>query len=253
MVVLSKDEYDFIYSRLNSPSDVELMHNKMGFPFNMLFNILAKKITRNTLRSYYVVKKDAKKLYREWKKGKTIYQLSKKYNFPPVLMANFILNEAGYSKKFLKQALKDTSLFEDKRVKREVEKCIEKDFVYSPASSESQARNGKSAESEIALWLKSKRVGFETEKDSIALGRSKTPDFLLKKPIKIKGRKINWVESKSSFGDIREIRKNYRNQLKPYLELYGPGAVVYWYGYVKEHGFEDVLVLTKEDLLSEAV
>ncbi len=248
MVVLTKEEYEFVYSRLNSPADVELMHNKMGFPFNMLYNILAKKITRSTLRNFYVIKKKSKSLHREWKRGKTIYQIAKEHRFPPVLMADFILVEEGYSKKFLKKALKDTSLFEDKRVKREVEKCIEKDFVYSPASSESQASNGKSAEAEIALWLKSKRVGFETEKDSIALGRSKTPDFLLKKPIKIKGRKINWVESKSSFGDVPEIRKNYRNQLKPYLELYGPGAVVYWYGYVKEHGFDDVLVLTKEDL-----
>ena len=250
MVVLTKEEYEFVYSRLNSPADVELMHNKMGFPFNMLFNILAKKITRSTLKNFYVIKKKSKLLHREWKKGKTFYQIAKQYEFPPVLMAEFILQEDGFSKKFLKKALRDTSLFKDKRIKKELEKCIEKDFVYSPASSESQAKNGKSAESEIALWLKSKRVGFETEKDSIALGRSKTPDFLLKKPIKLKGRILNWVESKSSFGDVPEIRKNYRNQLKPYLDLYGPGAVVYWYGYVKEHGFEDVLVLTKEDLFS---
>lgn len=248
MVVLSKDEYDFIYARLNSPSDVELMHNKMGFPFNMLFNILAKKVTRNTLKNYYIIKKDSRKLFKFWREGKTILQLAKKYNFPPVLMASFILQEAGYSKKFLKSALREPSLFNDKRIEKEIKRAIEKDFVYSPASSESQARNGNSAENEIAIWLKSKRVGFETEKDSIALGRAKTPDFLLKKQIKIKGRKINWVESKSSFGDVPEIRKNYRNQLKPYLDLYGPGAVVYWYGYVKEHGFEDVLVLTKEDL-----
>ncbi|HEV2428246.1 MAG TPA: TPD domain-containing protein, partial [Thermoplasmata archaeon] len=46
------------------------------------------------------------------------------------------------------------------------------------------------------------------------------------------GQKIAWIESKANFGDDVELKKNLRRQLGPYTELFGEGAVVYWYGYV---------------------
>ena len=33
-------------------------------------------------------------------------------------------------------------------------------------------------------------------------------------------------------GDDVELRKNLKRQLGPYTELFGEGAVVYWYGFV---------------------
>ena len=249
MPVLTKDEYYFMYDRLNSPKDVELMHNRMGYPYNMLFNILAKKVTRDTLKRFYIIKGKSKHLVKLWEgQNKSFLQIAKLYKFSPVLIAGFILQELGYSKKEIKLKLQNTDLIKDKRIKKEILKAIENDFVYSPASSESQAKNGSNTENLIGVWLKSKKVGFETEQESIAKGRPKTPDFLLKKQFNFNGNKLNWIESKASFGDVPEIRKNYKKQLGPYLDLYGPGAVIYWYGYVKEHGFEDFLVLTKEDL-----
>ena len=49
----------------------------------------------------------------------------------------------------------------------------------------------------------------------------------------IDGMKIHWIESKASFGDDIELRKNVRRQLKPYTDLFGTGAVVYWFGFVE--------------------
>ncbi len=62
---------------------------------------------------------------------------------------------------------------------------------------------------------------------------TKTPDCLLEKPLQINGCKVHWIESKASFGDEIELKKNVRRQLKPYTELFGTGAVVYWYGFVE--------------------
>ena len=60
----------------------------------------------------------------------------------------------------------------------------------------------------------------------------KTPDFLLKKPITWHGDEYNWIESKASFGDEYIHRKNHRGQVSKYVELYGQGILVYWYGYL---------------------
>ena len=62
-------------------------------------------------------------------------------------------------------------------------------------------------------------------------------DFLLDKPleIEVEGEKkeVNWIESKGSFGDMKKLRRDYMAQLKPYTELWGPGVVVYWFGYLE--------------------
>ena len=46
------------------------------------------------------------------------------------------------------------------------------------------------------------------------------------------GQKIFWIESKASFGDAAEFKINSNKQLIPYTELFGPGVVVYWTGYL---------------------
>ncbi len=248
MPVISLEEYEFLLSRLNDLHDVEFVHERTGYPFEMLLNILAKKITRNTLRNYYVVKKKSKILKQRWLLGESITFIAKKENFPPVLIASFIMSELGYSKRKIKEFIRNPELVEDKRLRLELEKAVQEDFVYSPASSEAQAKNGRRAEDFIAEWLDKNKVPYQTEVESREKGLSKTPDFLLKKKILIKGREVNWIESKSSFGDPYEVRRNSRLQLSYYVKMFGPGAVVYWYGYVeglKPRGF---ILLTKEDL-----
>ena len=71
-----------------------------------------------------------------------------------------------------------------------------------------------------------------TEKD-LRGKYTKTPDALLDDPIVFYGQKLKWIESKANFGDDVELRKNLRRQLAPYTEIFGEGAVVYWYGYVE--------------------
>jgi len=80
-------------------------------------------------------------------------------------------------------------------------------------------------------WLDRHGIGFRTEKD-LRGKYQKTPDALLDEPIVIYGQKLTWIESKANFGDDVELRKNLRRQLGPYTEIFGEGAVVYWYGFV---------------------
>jgi hypothetical protein len=248
MVLMLSDEFYFIYKRLNSPKDAEMLHDRMDLPFDMLFNVLAKKITRDTTRNFYKIKANSAHYLKEWKKGESFAKIAKRENFPAVLMATFILEKAGVSKKRIKEMVKNPEVSTDKRVERELKEAEEEDFVYSPKSSEHQQKNGKRSEGGIKEWLDERGIKYMTEYENRELEHHRrTPDFLLEKPLLWNGKKLNWIESKASFGDEAEIKRDYKKQLSDYVKFFGYGAVVYWYGYVVDHGFDEIMVLTKED------
>jgi len=100
---------------------------------------------------------------------------------------------------------------------------------------------------------------YTTEKECRLRGLDKTPDVVLNEPIAIllsdienikhsqeytatnyvggkeNGiRVLNWIESKAMFGGPDQLRKSTQDQLFPYWNRYGPGAVIYWFGHILE-------------------
>jgi len=122
------------------------------------------------------------------------------------------------------------------RIRKELEEAQEMDLVYSKKGYEVQRDRGIEGEAQIAAWLDKKGISYQTENDLKGEGK-KTVDFLLDKPIEIEHegekKEVCWIESKGSFGDLKKIRRDYNAQLKPYTELWGPGIVVYWFGYLE--------------------
>eukprot|EP01102_Stenamoeba_stenopodia_P014621 TRINITY_DN487_c0_g1_i7.p1 TRINITY_DN487_c0_g1~~TRINITY_DN487_c0_g1_i7.p1 ORF type:complete len:151 (-),score=22.54 TRINITY_DN487_c0_g1_i7:327-779(-) len=45
---------------------------------------------------------------------------------------------------------------------------------------------------------------------------------------------VNWIESKASFGDEGSHMGNVQDQLWGYRNRYGPGIVVYWFGFIHD-------------------
>lgn len=244
---MKREEYEFIYDRLNKPVDVEKLNKRMGLSRDLLFNILGKKIVRDATKRYYIIKRKAGAMFQRWRKGESLCMIAKSIDFPPVLTASFVLQKKGISKKRLNKMLKDPGNISDWRLKKEVREVLREDFVYSPWAHEVQAKNGKETEEKIKKWLGERGIKFMTEKESRRRKRVRTPDFLLKKPIFIKRKKIKWIESKASFGDYKEIRRDFKRQLKPYTEYFGPGAVVYWYGFIEGLKINSkVLILSRD-------
>ncbi len=225
---MNYEEYRQLYNELQTKDDVERLSSR--YDERMLDSLFTQKTTREVKKRFYMVKNASPKMLKEWKKGKSIMELSKKYRFPPLLTAMFIFLEDGASKKEFWAYVKDPELLESEETADEVREATRNDIVYSPDANDRQRDRGLWGEDLLHQWLDGQGVTYRTENDLRDTEFTKTPDALLDKPVMYNGRKIFWVESKASFGDNTEFRYNSRKQLVPYTKLFGPGLVVYWVG-----------------------
>jgi hypothetical protein len=84
-------------------------------------------------------------------------------------------------------------------------------------------------------------------------GYPKTPDVKLQVPVIINDRVVNWLESKASFGDEYTHRMNTKDQFGGYKNRYGPGIVIYWFGFIQELQEEDPDILLADNLPSNII
>ena len=213
---------------------VEEVAAKLDQPYDATRAIRSQYLQRKSIKNHYKVKDRAGFHYNTWKDGKSISEIALDVDFPPILLANFLMLKMRYSKKRTKEIIKDTNLIKgNKRLKDELDEVIGRDELYTPRSHSKQSAEGNRREDLIAEWLDKKKLEYFTE-DDLRAGtvEGKTPDFLLLKPMSWHGDEYNWIESKASFGDEYIHRKNHRGQVSKYVELYGQGILVYWYGYL---------------------
>ncbi|MBU4189501.1 MAG: C15orf41 family protein [Candidatus Thermoplasmatota archaeon] len=227
------EDYKKLYRRLNGVEDVDILCKEYQLTKDALFNILSQKIVRNATARYYPVKRYGRDLVHEWLNGKSFLEIANRISFPPVLTASIILQQYGISKKRFWKYITHLELLPDPRLKKELAEVKDTDWCYSPKAMVSQRKRGDSVENLVKEWLEKRDVGFEREKE-LKEKYKKTPDFLLKKPLTIDEKKINWIECKASFGDKTEIGRNTKKQFLPYTEMFGKGMVVYWHGFIED-------------------
>ena len=122
------------------------------------------------------------------------------------------------------------------------------DHVASPAVDASRHSAGREYEDLLEEKLRSLGVPFVSEGSLRAEGHAKTPDVKLELPIAVRGRVVNWIDSKGSFCDPIVHYERGAEQFQGYVDRFGPGMVVYWLGVVDEIAEEsesrgDVLVV----------
>ncbi|MDH4122501.1 MAG: C15orf41 family protein [Thermoplasmata archaeon] len=229
---MKHEDYKDIYFRLRKPKDIDSLAKSTGLDRELLLVMYTQRTVRDATRRFHLVKGQTQRLYKKWKGGRSIVSLASELNFPSVLLAMLILQEDGMSRKIFWKYIRKPDECRDPHLKKEIIKINNSDIVYSPKGMEIQEKRGKWGEQQLEQWLDLHGISYRTEAD-LRGKHPKTPDALLDKPIKLNGIMTKWIESKASFGDEIELRKNVRRQLKPYTELFGHGAVVYWFGYIE--------------------
>ncbi|MCI4368185.1 MAG: C15orf41 family protein [Thermoplasmata archaeon] len=228
---MDRETYRRLYDTLATVEDVRRVAHAEHLDEELLFVIHTHRVTRDATRRFYVVKRQVGRLAHQWRKGQTLLEIARDFGFPPVLMGQLLLTELKIPRRRVWQTFLHPEEAPDERLHKEVKELLAHDLIYSPQGMELQRERGRKGEERLYNWLEQHHIGYRTEKD--LRGKfQKTPDALLDQPIIFYGQKLAWIESKANFGDDVELRRNLKRQLGPYTELFGEGAVVYWYGFV---------------------
>lgn len=240
---MKKSVFKHLCEQLNDQRDIDRVATENNLDKELILVLYTQKTVRHATKRFYKVKHRAKNLLKRWNEGDSFSSLSEELSFPPILTAYLILLENGITRKRFWEYVKNPERIRDNRLRKEISEIVKKDIVYSPDGNEMQYERGKMGEKRLCEWLDKHNLNYKTE-DELKGQYSKTPDALLSQPIKTNGMSIHWIESKASFGDEIEIRRNTKRQLKAYTEMFGEGMVVYWFGFIEGvHTPKNVLVV----------
>lgn len=170
-----------------------------------------------------------------------LLDLANEVDLSPALMARIILDrflqgqDGGMpSKSVLNSMLKEPSLIPDQILASNVYQCTINDCCYGPLVDCIKHAIGHEHEVLLREKLKEKNLSFLDENHLRTMGYDKTPDIILEVPVAVEGHIVHWIESKASFGDDQSHQTYLNEQFWSYWNRFGPGLVIYWYGFIGE-------------------
>ncbi len=224
MLKLSDKEYKLL-KRFVSTRNFE----RINLPRPALSSILVQKIVSYVRRRYNIYMSRIGDIKKGWLNGR----LPKWFSAPPVVKARIIMKALDYSKSEIRRCLKNPDRIDDERLRKYVWRAVKTDFVYSPIAVRFHSAKGEVCERLLKSFLDSIDVSYSEEKD-LRGKTKKTPDFLLEDPLEMCGIKVMWMESKAMFGGTDVHSEYWKRQYRYYIEEFGKGIVVYWFGCVKD-------------------
>uniref|UniRef100_A0A6I8RI08 CDAN1-interacting nuclease 1 n=1 Tax=Xenopus tropicalis TaxID=8364 RepID=A0A6I8RI08_XENTR len=170
-----------------------------------------------------------------------LLELANEVDFSPALIARtvlerFLQDHDGQppTKPILSSMLRDPSLIPDPVLANQVHLCIINDCCNGPLVDGIKHAIGHEHEVLLRQKLKEHNLAFLDEDQLRLKGYDKTPDVILEVPVAVDGHVIHWIESKASFGDEASHNTYLHDQFWSYWNRFGPGLVIYWYGFIEE-------------------
>ncbi|XP_033844179.1 CDAN1-interacting nuclease 1 isoform X1 [Periophthalmus magnuspinnatus] len=170
-----------------------------------------------------------------------LLDMANEVDLSPALMARLILdrflqdsNSGTPSKSVLNSMLKEPSLIPDQTLAKNIYQCTINDCCYGPLVDCIKHAIGQEHEVLLRDKLKERNMSFLDETQLRTMGYDKTPDIILEVPVAVDGHIVHWIESKASFGDDYSHRTYLNEQFWSYWNRFGPGLVIYWYGFIAE-------------------
>ncbi|DAC16597.1 MAG: hypothetical protein CMA49_08230 [Euryarchaeota archaeon] len=205
-------------------------------------------LQQKTVYGHQAMRNRGRQIYRDYKQGMTVVELSKKYDFPPMNIFRQILSEKGWSKSKIKESVRAPSKFSE-RERKEFDAAEEADRVSNVDQSETHLR-ADAFETILADWFEEQGVRLRRQPElvkeqSAEIGRPKvTPDILFLDHVEINGQPVAWIDAKHFYGaDVGFQRKKMLKQMMRYINEWGSGAIVF------RHGFSENLYMAGVTML----
>jgi|EP00945_MAST-04E_sp_MAST-4E-sp1_P005365 CDAN1-interacting nuclease 1 len=226
-----------------------------GIPFNTVLSIMSQTY-QEYCKSVSAMSKDPKKVdqvTKEFARGRrSVFEIALSVQYPAYLVCKMII-DGMYGLKQDKERIKEYSkqpwLIPDDRLREETTHWYNHDVFSSPFIDRLKNVTGQEYEFVMLSKLRARGITFKTEEDLKIEGAEKTPDALVTVPFCVRRagdihrtHTVNWIDSKAMFGDEKQHKKN-MDQFTSYTSRYGPGMVIYWFG------FQDVLADMDDDIL----
>jgi len=185
---------------------------------------------------------------RQYEAGQSIHEIARRLCYPPYLLARMlveVLCKVGTRTK-VTELMRAPHLIANHRLRREVMHCIAVDRDFSPGADRVSRSIGLDYERELQLRLQALAIPFEDEAMLRARGLPKTPDVRLSVPLGVvdacgKHHVVNWIDSKALYGTRETFEGEVLPQVTRYVNRFGPGCVVFWFGFCP--GVQELLSL----------
>eukprot|EP00959_Pyramimonas_sp_CCMP1952_P178879 3739571-Pyramimonas_sp.AAC.1 len=103
------------------------------------------------------------------------------------------------------------------RISADIELCNYIDPVFSPYVDGLRNQVGREFEAYLEERLRKAGIAFRGEEELRAEGQAKTPDIKLDIPIAVRGKIVNWIDSKASFCDQFTYKHKGLDQFQGYV------------------------------------
>ncbi|XP_046617526.1 CDAN1-interacting nuclease 1 isoform X1 [Neodiprion virginianus] len=240
------------FKGMSKDCDKMLRETFPHIPPDTLSSILALEIRRRMKFSHAKLCSQGTEYYERYTEaisnGESIgvlVRMSEETGLSPALLARIILenhceqNKLTTSRSEITKLLRDTTLIEDKDLAYEIYlyfslyfQCIIYDDQYGPISDAVKHSIGQEYEVKLQNYVSERNIAFLNEDHLRLRGYDKTPDIKLEVPVAVNGFVINWIESKALFGNEDVHKKYIKEQFLSYWNRFGPGLVIYWFGFL---------------------
>uniref|UniRef100_A0A9J8DH57 CDAN1-interacting nuclease 1 n=1 Tax=Cyprinus carpio carpio TaxID=630221 RepID=A0A9J8DH57_CYPCA len=149
-----------------------------------------------------------------------LLELANQVDLSPALLARLIVEcfleerqaSVAASRHVLNNMLREPYLIPDLLLAKHVEQCTVNDCCYGPLVDCIKHAIGLEHEDLLRDKLRERNLSF----------------------LAVDGHIVHWIESKASFGDDHSHHTYLNEQFWSYCNRFGPGLVIYWYGFISE-------------------
>lgn len=246
MVILNYDQYSNIqqfiqkYRGLSIDCNRELIKEFPQHSPEMLGSILSRETLQRLKQSHAKISARAESLLTDYERKvksgalDVLLKMAVSLRIPPLSLCRIVLLKKYTSKtrSEVSEMIRNPDVIPESLLGANVGYCMYNENMEGPITDTIRRCIGEEYEVKLKQMARDLGMVFHDEGDLRRTGYDKTPDLKLAIPCMYKGRIINWIESKASFGDMESHQKYVRDQLVSYGNRFGGGIVIYWFGYL---------------------